>query len=146
MFPVRLQLNKGLDVTAALKSIKEQLRMVPDRGLSYGLLRYLGDDVGRRNALERAQRPQVLFNYLGQIDQIVNNSKIFKFAEEPTGPWHHPGARPHSLLEILCLVRNGKLEAKWISDGKQLASATIEQFANGFVDSLRLSLRTACRR
>ena len=143
MFPVRLQLNKGLDVTAALKSIKEQLRMVPDRGLSYGLLRYLGDDVAQRTALERAQRPQVLFNYLGQIDQVVNNSKIFKYAEEPTGPWHHPGARRTHLLEILCFVRNGKLEAKWIWDKEQLASATIEQFANGFVDSLR-SIVTHC--
>ena len=137
MFPVRLQLQKALDATTALKSIKEQLRKIPDRGLSYGLLRYLGDDRAERKALELAQRPQVLFNYLGQFDQIVSNSKLFRFANEPTGPWHCPRARRTHKLEIVCLILDGKLESRWTSNTERLSRATIEQLAHGFIKSLR---------
>jgi amino acid adenylation domain-containing protein/non-ribosomal peptide synthase protein (TIGR01720 family) len=137
MFPVRLQLQKALDATTALKSIKEQLRKVPDRGLSYGLLRYLGDNRAKLNALKLAQRPQVLFNYLGQLDQIVSTSKLFRFASEPTGPWHSPRARRTHELEIVCLILDGKLESRWTSSAKQLSRATVEQLAHGFIKSLR---------
>ena len=41
LFPVRLQADGEL--STAIKSVKEQLRAVPDKGLGYGLLRYLGD-------------------------------------------------------------------------------------------------------
>src|SRR5262249_19848593 len=53
LYPVRLDpggidlddaLQAGPALGRALKSIKEQLREVPDRGLGYGLLRYLNDE------------------------------------------------------------------------------------------------------
>ena len=121
MFPVRLQLQKGLDAATALKSIKEQLRKIPDRGLSYGLLRYLGDDRAERKALEMAQRPQVLFNYLGQFDQIVSNSEDFfvlPTSRQAPGITQERGALTNS--KSFASIRNGKLEAKWIWDTEQL--------------------------
>ena len=100
---------------AALKSVKEQLRDVPDRGLSYGLLRYFGGDSEPRAALVAATpQSDLLFNYLGQFDQVVAGSELFGFAAESTGPWHGPTARRTHALEVLCLVRDGKLEADWI--------------------------------
>ncbi|MCC1705883.1 hypothetical protein KSI34_24965, partial [Salmonella enterica subsp. enterica serovar Indiana] len=45
LFPVRLQAHG--DLSSAIKSIKEQLRAVPDKGVGYGLLRYLGDAQSR---------------------------------------------------------------------------------------------------
>ncbi|WP_439678571.1 amino acid adenylation domain-containing protein [Embleya sp. MST-111070] len=74
MFPVRLDLA-GVDVEeafaggpaagAAVKAVKEQLLCVPDKGLGYGLLRYLNEDTGA----ELAQLPggQIAFNYLGRF-------------------------------------------------------------------------------
>ena len=47
----------------AVKAVKEQLRAVPGRGLSYGALRYLGDEPRP----DLAVAPQVLFHYLGRF-------------------------------------------------------------------------------
>ncbi|MEV6150024.1 non-ribosomal peptide synthase/polyketide synthase [Nonomuraea sp. NPDC052129] len=47
----------------AVKAVKEQLRAVPGRGLSYGALRYLGD----QPRPDLAVAPQVLFHYLGRF-------------------------------------------------------------------------------
>ncbi len=44
VFPVVIDLPENQALGEALKSVKEQLRAIPGRGLGYGLLRYLGDD------------------------------------------------------------------------------------------------------
>ena len=137
MFPVRLELQAGLDEGQALKSVKEQLRRIPDRGMSYGLLRYACDDAQARAALSRSPRSQLLFNYLGQFDQVVAGSKLFGFAAESTGPWHSPTSRRTHPLEVLCLVRKGELEVEWIHHPAIHRRETIERVAQDFLAALR---------
>src|SRR6185369_7173703 len=63
IYPVVLELERrDRPPGDALKSIKEQLRAVPRKGLGYGLLRYLGDEATAA-ALAALPAPQVAFNY-----------------------------------------------------------------------------------
>ncbi|WP_394540544.1 non-ribosomal peptide synthase/polyketide synthase [Lysobacter enzymogenes] len=73
-FPVQLSLagidqaaaaHGGAALDAALKSVKEQLRALPDNGIGYGLLRYHHDD--GRVALGGHAAAQIGFNYLGRF-------------------------------------------------------------------------------
>ena len=74
LYPVRLDAG-GVDVAAALsggaalsralKSIKEQLRAIPEKGLHYGLLRYLNGATAAELAARPA--PELGFNYLGRF-------------------------------------------------------------------------------
>ncbi|MGW2715712.1 condensation domain-containing protein, partial [Streptomyces sp. NPDC001356] len=63
LHPVALTVPAG-DWGTALKSVKEQLRAVPDRGLGYGVLRHLARDA----TLTGTPTPGVSFNYLGRFD------------------------------------------------------------------------------
>ncbi|HEU5471987.1 MAG TPA: amino acid adenylation domain-containing protein [Actinophytocola sp.] len=74
MFPVRLDIGDadldeafagGPAAGAVLKAVKEQLRAVPDKGIGFGLLRYLNEDT----AAVLAPHPtgQIAFNYLGRV-------------------------------------------------------------------------------
>jgi amino acid adenylation domain-containing protein/non-ribosomal peptide synthase protein (TIGR01720 family) len=137
VFPVRLELQAGLDEGRALKSVKEQLRRIPDRGLSYGLLRYASDDGETRAALSPSPRPALLFNYLGQFDQVVAGSQLFSFAAESTGPWHSPASRRTHALEVLCLVRAGELEVEWKYHPGIHGRDVIERVAQDFLLALR---------
>ncbi|URN14600.1 MULTISPECIES: condensation domain-containing protein [Streptomyces] len=74
MFPIRLELGEvdwadvdaaGPAVGTAVKRIKEQVRGIPDKGVRYGLLRYLNPRTGA--LLEQAARPEFVFNYLGRF-------------------------------------------------------------------------------
>ncbi|MFE7718054.1 amino acid adenylation domain-containing protein [Nocardia rhizosphaerihabitans] len=74
-YPVRLDLSDididdafaaGAAAAAVVKSVKEQLRQVPHRGIGYGLLRYLNADTAP--ILRELPAPQVSFNYLGRLD------------------------------------------------------------------------------
>ena len=49
---------------ARVKAVKEQLRAVPDKGIGYGLLRYLNPETAA--ALAGCRAPQIGFNYLGR--------------------------------------------------------------------------------
>ncbi|GAF50796.1 putative non-ribosomal peptide synthetase, partial [Rhodococcus wratislaviensis NBRC 100605] len=73
-FPIRLDIA-GADLDDAfaggsaagtvIKAIKEQVLALPDRGIGYGLLRYLNADTAPE--LDKYPGGQISFNYLGQI-------------------------------------------------------------------------------
>ncbi|WP_215543874.1 non-ribosomal peptide synthetase [Amycolatopsis sp. CA-230715] len=63
----------GPAVGDAIKRIKEQLRMVPDKGLGYGLLRYLNPATAAR--LKELPAPQIGFNYLGRFGDSTDTGE-----------------------------------------------------------------------
>jgi amino acid adenylation domain-containing protein/non-ribosomal peptide synthase protein (TIGR01720 family) len=112
IFPVSLELPESGNAWQpgeALKSIKEQLRRIPQRGIGYGILRYLGRDSDLRGRPE----PPIVFNYLGQFDQVLAESKLFRFARESSGPWHSPKQHRRHALELNSLIVDGRLELWW---------------------------------
>ncbi|WP_040833504.1 non-ribosomal peptide synthetase, partial [Nocardia brevicatena] len=55
----------GAALASIVKSVKEQLLAVPDKGLGYGLLRYLNPETGAQ--LPEKVPGQIGFNYLGRV-------------------------------------------------------------------------------
>ncbi|NGN63412.1 amino acid adenylation domain-containing protein [Streptomyces sp. A7024] len=74
MYPARVDV-RGLDLAdvlaggpaagTAIKLVKEQLRGIPDKGMGYGMLRYLNPETAPQLAEQPV--PQIGFNYLGRI-------------------------------------------------------------------------------
>ncbi len=137
LYPVVLDLEGVSEDGSALKLVKEGLRGVPDRGLSYGVLRYgLTDSVIARQLA--AQPPaELLFNYLGQFDQVVAGSELFRFADESTGAWHGPMNERTHRLEIVAAVRDRRFEARWIYGVDCDRDEVIQRLADGFITALR---------
>ena len=82
------------------------MRRIPQRGVGYGILRYLSGD----SALKSRPEPAMVFNYLGQFDSAVAGSKLLRFAAESSGPWHSPKQKRRHALEINSLVMNDRME------------------------------------
>lgn len=52
------------------------MRSVPDKGVGYGLLRYLaGSEAGAQ--LAALATPRITFNYLGQFDRQFDDQALF---------------------------------------------------------------------
>ncbi len=131
IFPVKLQLNHHLQ-GEALKSIKEQLRQIPHRGIGYGILRYLSQN----QQLKSLPPAQIIFNYLGQLDTIRSSSMLLGFAKESTGINYCPqGYRSH-LLEIDGCVVDGQLQLNWTYSSNFHHQHTIENLASMFIKYL----------
>ncbi|HEV2733950.1 MAG TPA: amino acid adenylation domain-containing protein, partial [Longimicrobiaceae bacterium] len=136
LFPVRLELEEG-GPGEALKAVKEQLRAVPQRGVGYGVLRHLSDDPEVREALCGAPQPEVLFNYLGQVDPGAPGASLFTPAGEGTGPSRGPRGRRGPLLEINGLVSGGRLQLAWRYGESLHLRSTVERLAASHLDALR---------
>ena len=133
VFPVRLELVPGQAPRTRLIEAKETLRRVPRRGIGYGILRYLREEPALRDAVQ----PEVMFNYLGQFDQVVAGSKLFGFARESAGAWRSARATRRHLLEIVALVIDGRMTVRFGYAAGLHDAATIERVADGFVAALR---------
>ncbi|BAU16063.1 non-ribosomal peptide synthase (plasmid) [Leptolyngbya sp. NIES-3755] len=135
LFPVQLDLTNITDPAEALKSIKEQLRRIPTRGLSYGVLRYLNQNTVE--PLRSLPQAQVSFNYLGQFDQLLPESSLFELAPESAAPLQSLSGSRYHLLDIQAGVTGGQLHLNCTYSQAVHQSATIAALMQTFVASLR---------
>ncbi|MCF5249937.1 MULTISPECIES: non-ribosomal peptide synthetase [unclassified Pseudomonas] len=140
LFPVRLQADGEL--SAAIKSVKEQLRAVPHKGIGYGLLRYLGTP-DAREALSNLAAPRITFNYLGQFDRQFNESALFVPATQGSGQAQDPEAPLANWLTVEGQVYGGELALQWGFSREMFEVATVQQLADDYQQEL-LALIAHC--
>ena len=139
MFPVILKIETidQENLGNALKSVKEQLRAIPHKGIGYGLLRYLRRDQEIVTQLAALSQAEISFNYLGQFSQVLNQNSLIQLASESSGLDHSlEGQRPH-LLNINAIVINEQLQIDWKYSTHVHKSTTIEKIAQDFVEVLQ---------
>ncbi|WP_421548355.1 non-ribosomal peptide synthetase [Pseudomonas sp. QD4] len=138
-YPLRLtplQIEEAAGQGASIKAIKEQLRAVPHKGLGYGVLRYLADDLSRQT-LAALPRAPITFNYLGQFDQSFAQDALFRPLDEPVGPAHSPDAPLPNELSVDSQVYGGELVLRWTFSAERFDSQTITDLAEAYLGELR---------
>jgi amino acid adenylation domain-containing protein/non-ribosomal peptide synthase protein (TIGR01720 family) len=140
-YPVLLETDKNAGPGDELKRIKEQLRGLPSRGLSFGLLRCFGAGEDAVH-LRECRRPEVSFNYLGQFDQgqpereNAADSSLGTVKRSGGASPRMPGERTH-LIEIDAKVINGHLQSDWTYSENIHRRETVEALAVHFERALR---------
>jgi amino acid adenylation domain-containing protein/non-ribosomal peptide synthase protein (TIGR01720 family) len=140
-FPVRLDLGGSRETGDILKSVKEQLGRIPQRGIGFGLLRYSNGHEEPAARLHALPPSEVVFNYLGQFDQTLSADAEFTVVNEPTGPAHSLRARRSQLLSVNGLVAGGRLQLSWSYSENVHRRATIESVAGNYMEALRKLIR-----
>ncbi|WP_263262541.1 non-ribosomal peptide synthetase [Pseudomonas sp. RIT-PI-S] len=125
LYPVRLAPGAGASLRASVTVVREQLATVPDKGVGYGVLRYLA---GRPVAERLAALPQarVTFNYLGQFDQAFDEQALLVPANESHGEAYGPQAPLGNWLEIVGQVYDGRLTFRCLYSTRRYRAATVE--------------------
>ncbi|HEX6289377.1 MAG TPA: amino acid adenylation domain-containing protein, partial [Herpetosiphonaceae bacterium] len=131
IFPVRLDLGTAQQPGAALTTIKEQLRQIPQHGIGYGLLRYLGPPE-MQAALAGMPPAEVSFNYLGQIDQAIAKDSLFAPARESPGPVQSARNGRTYLLEVTGFVLDGCFHLNWDYSAAIHHRATIASLVDAY--------------
>ncbi|MEH1847549.1 MAG: amino acid adenylation domain-containing protein, partial [Nostoc sp.] len=136
LFPVLLQLPAINQLGEIIKSIKEQLRAIPHRGIGYGILRYLCEDKNVSEQLQTIPTSEISFNYLGQFDSVQSETG-WRFAPESTGTNYSPKQNREHLLDINALVVEGSLQIDWTYSSHVHTHATVEKLAHRYIQALR---------
>ena len=132
-YPLRLtpQAEQG----DSIKAIKEQLRGVPHKGLGYGVLRYLADDLCKQS-MAALPSAQITFNYLGQFDQSFGTEALFHPLEESAGLAHDPHAPLPNELSIDSQVYGGELVLRWTFSRERHDQQVIRDLAEAYLGEL----------
>ncbi|MEV6908770.1 amino acid adenylation domain-containing protein [Amycolatopsis sp. NPDC051071] len=140
MFPVRLDVEDGAPVGSIVKAVKEQLLAVPDKGMGYGLLRYLNAETSTE--LARYATGQLGFNYLGRFSEADMPEEL-----RGLGWTQAPGTAELeaaldadmpalSTLDVQAMVTGDKLVASFGFPAALFAREDVEELAGLWVAAL----------
>jgi non-ribosomal peptide synthase protein (TIGR01720 family) len=141
-YPIVLPWNKHWDNNRQLAAIKEVVRSVPNAGIGYGVLRYLGQDAQLREALR--DNAEICFNYLGQFDQMFDDKAIFTPAETPVGHMQSSLGTRVYLIEVVALVVQSRLQINWGFSRKTHTRETVRELAERFIEVLHDLIASSC--
>ncbi len=105
IYPLVLTTNKTSDWGNMLVSVKNQLRQIPDKGIGYGVLKYMNKDA----RFTTPEKWNVIFNYLGQLDNVVKGGSWISPAKESTGVTVNEDHIINEELSVNCFIKNGQL-------------------------------------
>ncbi|MEC3954370.1 amino acid adenylation domain-containing protein [Nocardia sp. CDC153] len=138
VYPVALDLA-GIDLDdafrggpaagAALKAVKEQLRAIPDKGVGFGMLRYL--DAETAAELAGAPTPQLSFNYLGRTGAGVESAGG---SETPWVPSRFASTQDDdaplaAVVDINAFHTDAGLEVTWAYASRVLGASQVRELA-----------------
>lgn len=133
IYPVHLNFQGTQTPIEGLKAVKEQLRRIPNRGVDYGILRYLNKGL----LPFYQQKPSISFNYLGQFDQVFSRDSLFMQETGFTFLDHAPDSKPSHLIDVIGMVKDEKLHFIWMYSREQFSKLKIQVIADGMLRHLR---------
>ena len=147
LYPIIFTALTPFDWSSQIVNVKEKIRRVPNKGMGYGILKYLVPDESKKEFQEQL-KPQILFNYLGNVKAKSHQQSFDVISTSPGKAVGDLILRSHS-LEITGSIWNNHLE---ISFGYDLnLSKNIKGLIEHFKNSVRelvshcLSIKTVIR-
>ena len=117
-----------------IRTVKEQLRKVPDKGLGYGVLKYIDNEP----TLQGDSPWDIVFNYLGQLDNVLNRHQNLTPAGEHIGERVSPEGITADKLSVNSMVMGGELVLDWGYSTLHFGHERIQQLSAAYLDHLEL--------
>jgi FkbH-like protein/non-ribosomal peptide synthase protein (TIGR01720 family) len=133
-YPVLLDLSKSGDPGYQIKSIKESLRRIPNKGIGYGVLKYLAAADPAR-PFPGNLNPEINFNYLGRFDRDLN-TEVFALSPYPAGETVAPENERQFTLDINSLIRSEQLTLSFNFNMHQYQESTVKKLLVYYRESL----------
>jgi non-ribosomal peptide synthase protein (TIGR01720 family) len=156
LYPVRLDLA-GLDLDdalaggpamgAAIRRVKHDLLAVPDKGIGFGLLRYLNPEAAEQ--LPTRLPGQICVNYLGRHTSVDTPPGLEGLGWLPTDALgdleaaEHPQVPIMSAIDINAMVVGNRLRADFGYAAQLLDRDDVAELANLWVEALDAAARFA---
>lgn len=133
-YPVVLDMKEKRDLAYKIKSVKEEIRQIPNKGVGYGILKYL-TSTEKKNELQFNLSPEISFNYLGQFDEDTDNH-LFSMSDISVGNCVSPNMEAPYAIDINGMVIKGKLVLNFTYHEVELSKKTILNFVEKYKENL----------
>ncbi|WP_367387265.1 amino acid adenylation domain-containing protein [Bacillus vallismortis] len=130
-YPVLIDLGEETSLSMTIKMVKETIRKIPNKGIGYGILKHLNED----SELKAAPQPPLLFNYLGQMDEDLQNA-AFSSSSLPTGESIGNRHARENAMEMNAIVLDGQLVIDTTYNTKVYSKQTVKHFTEAYKEAL----------
>ncbi|MCP5063934.1 MAG: amino acid adenylation domain-containing protein [Ignavibacteriae bacterium] len=134
LYPIVLDLENTMTRVEALKTVKEQLRKIPNHGIGYGILRHLFSN--KIDYSDLPHLPEISFNYLGQFNQSSDEKAIFRVAKENKSNERAFDNKRAFQMDITGSIINGKLSLNWMYNENKYPKEEIQLFSDTYIQEL----------
>ncbi|WP_051776061.1 non-ribosomal peptide synthetase [Paenibacillus tyrfis] len=138
LYPITLMIEDS-SISAGIKSIKEQLRKIPKKGIGYGIVTYLNGRIMKRN------EKLIRFNYLGEFDS-GSGSPYFTISEMESGSEQSLDNHPTSLFDIMILKVHQNMRITVSYSSTRIHQEKLQDFMNSFMHQLRQVIAHCCNK
>ncbi|MGH0498965.1 amino acid adenylation domain-containing protein [Bacillus wiedmannii] len=134
MYPAYFKVDHE-EIEDKIKSLKEQLRNIPNKGFNYSILKFLNRE------FKEQEVKYIRFNYLGDFDNIIDKNQLnlnnIEFALNSD-----KNNSLTALMDIEAMVVNGALKINIIYSKNRFKDETIQKFIESYVNTLKVILDT----
>ncbi|MEI2631657.1 MULTISPECIES: non-ribosomal peptide synthetase [Bacillus] len=136
MYPAVFQAEA--DLPAQIRSVKENLRNIPNKGIGYGALTYLS------KRMPEHRKPELRFNYLGEVDRFLADKSEYRMTYLNSGAESSPENSLTVSLDLTAGIYDGQLTLDLIcSDLYQ--TEDMEQLLDEFFVQLKELTEHCCK-
>jgi non-ribosomal peptide synthase protein (TIGR01720 family) len=143
-YPFLLSIHQDRNLAYQIKAVKESLRGVPDRGLGYGILKYLTPKEFTHN-YNLACKPSIGFNYLGRIEDTQGGIFSIKPDTHSTAAINHDEKRFNN-VDISGIIQNGILQMSLCTSADCYTKDSAIHFAELFKQEILVIIDHCCSR
>ncbi|NDI35232.1 non-ribosomal peptide synthetase [Chengkuizengella sediminis] len=146
IFPFILEMKNDSGISDVIKQTKDNLRRVPNKGFGYGILKYLSAKEREIDLpLKFNLQPEILFNYLGQIDGDMGTDLI-AFSDVSTGREIGSKIKKDYAFEINGMILNHQLVLEFHYNTKLYKKNTVNQFIELYKKNLENMINHCCEK
>jgi len=135
IYPLILSSTTYGNINEIIKLVKDQIRLTPNNGFGFGVLRYLTNDKEFSDLDLRSQANSITFNYLGSFDNTLNDSSQFTKASEEIGSSISDLNVEDELLAINIVIFEGIIHISLSSS--KISECSLEQLSTDLKRSLK---------
>jgi non-ribosomal peptide synthase protein (TIGR01720 family) len=139
MFPLVFDAEESAwsDAIAALRHVKEHIRSLPRKGVTFGILRHLAPTGDRAVGIAAYDGADVLFNYLGDENIGSEKGAILSLVDTRCGMARSPECERAYLVEINAYQSLGALVFDVSYSEELFTTETIEAFGERLLLAMR---------
>ncbi|KAF6531163.1 amino acid adenylation domain-containing protein, partial [Bacillus sp. EKM208B] len=135
MYPVLIDLNTaGSELGTAVKTVKDTLGRIPDKGIGYGILKYMTPP--EQKTIRFRQAPEISFNYLGQFND-TEDQHTFSLSGLASGHDITPTWQREQAVEMSAMAAQHKLHFSLSYPPSRFRKETMEQLLQTLQQYLR---------
>lgn len=136
IYPFYIKLARD-DLAGQIKEIKEEIRKIPNRGIGFGILKYLS------MAFDENNQRSIRFNFLGDYNSEYDNGSV-NLLKDQLGNDYDKRNKLTCIIDINCFIVGGKLNVLLTYSKNKFSQNTMERFINSYINDLKTIIDHCC--